>query len=265
MNKKTSDAKQKPKTTNKESNNPAKNPPPLSKTQKPADNNPKPPAKKELNPVKPRGKNPEKKATTRQSIENNQFSKSSKLTGKNKKEKKEPEKEFYYKLGKHILNNKEEEQDLDDSTFLKYNVIGLLFTGTWVPPAKEFLVKLEELYAELNKEEKIFEIVQISNEKSENDYKSGLTEKRPWLYLPFNDPFMKNLVEQFNVEYLPCFIIVNRELYVLSENGRKDMIDNEGTKVYEIWYKAYRERKEEMENEKEEKEDKDEQLNRGEN
>ena len=43
------------------------------------------------------------------------------------------------------------------------------------------------------------------------------------------------------------------------------MIDNEGTKVYEIWYKAYRTRKEEMENEKEEKEDKDEQLNRGEN
>ena len=40
------------------------------------------------------------------------------------------------------------------------------------------------------------------------------------------------------------------------------MIDNDGLKSYEKWYKAYRDRKPALENEKEEKEEKEEQLNR---
>ena len=214
-----------------------------------------------LNPVKPRGKNSE---AEKQSLrKNNEKMGTRKFgTGKNaKKEKKEPEKELYLRFGKRVLNIKEEEQDLDDNTFLRYNVIGILFTGSWVPPAKEFMIKLEELYAEINKTEKVFEIVQIPNEKSEHAYKESLTEKRPWLYLPFNDPFIKTLVEQFNIEFLPTFIIVNRDFFILSNNGRKDMIDNEGIKAYEKWYKAYRDRKQALENEREEKE---EQLNRAE-
>ena len=169
-----------------------------------------------LNPIKPRGKvneaekNSLRKSNERQGTRINKFV----AGGKNsKKEKKEPEKELYLRFGKHVLNNKEEEQDLDENTFLRYNVIGILFTGSWVPPSKDFMVKLEELYAEINKTEKIFEIVQIPNEKSEHAYKETLTEKRPWLYLPFNDPFIKNLVDQFNVEFLPTFIIVNRDFF----------------------------------------------------
>ena len=216
-----------------------------------------------LNPVKPRGKNGEaEKKTLRPNEKGGSKNAKFNMGGKNaKKEKKEPEKELYLRFGKKVVNNKEEEQDLDDNTFLKYNVIGILFTGSWVPPAKEFMTKLEELYAEINKTEKIFEIVQIPNEKSEHAYKESLTDKRPWLYLPFNDPFIKTLVEQFNVEFLPTFIIVNRDFFVLSTNGRKDMIDNEGVKAYEKWYKAYRDRKQALENEREEKE---EQLNRAE-
>lgn len=248
---------------------------PQNKTQSNSDTNAKKPttnketkptvAKKEpnkLNPVKPRGKNSEAEKLslkrTNDKSKTNKFSQG----GKNaKKEKKEPEKELYLRFGKHVLNNKEEEQDLDDNTFLRYNVIGILFTGSWVPPAKEFMAKLEELYAEINKTEKIFEIVQISNEKSEHAYKESLSEKRPWLYLPFNDSFIKTLIEQFNIEFLPTFIIVNRDFFILSTNGRKDMIDNEGVKAYEKWYKAYRDRKQALENEREEKE---EQLNRAE-
>ena len=236
-------------------------------TKKPNSNEAKPTPKKEtnkLNPVKPRGKNSEaEKKSLKQTNQNSGTRTKFNMGGKNsKKEKKEPEKELYLRFGKHVLNIKEEEQDLDDNNFLRYNVIGILFTGSWVPPAKEFMSKLEELYAEINKTEKIFEIVQIPNEKSEHAYKECLTEKRNWLYLPFNDPFIKNLVEQFNVEFLPTFIIVNRDFFILSSNGRKDMIDNEGIKSYEKWYKAYRDRKQALENEREEKE---EQLNRAEN
>ena len=205
-----------------------------------------------LNPVKPKGKSGEAEKKSLRQARENQPRNNTRVGGQKntRKEKKEVEKELYLKFGKHVLNVREEEQDLDDTTFLRYNVIGILFTGSWVPPAKEFMEKLEELYAEVNKTEKIFEIVQVSNEKSEHAYKEQLTPKRNWLYLPFNDPFMKNLVEQFNVEYLPTFIIVNRDFFVLSTNGRKDMIDNEGIKSYEKWYKAYRDRKQQLEKER---------------
>jgi len=214
-----------------------------------------------LNPVKPKGKGGDAEKKNLKQMRENQPARNTRITGggkNSKKEKKEVEKELYLRFGKHVLNVREEEQDLDDATFLRYNVIGILFTGSWVPPAKEFMQKLEELYNEVNKTEKIFEIVQISNEKSEHAYKEQLNPKRNWLYLPFNDPFMKNLVEQFNVEFLPTFIIVNRDFFVLSQNGRKDMIENEGIKSYEKWYKAYRDRKQQLEKEREENE---EQLN----
>ena len=228
-----------------------------SQTAKQNNTNPQKADSNKLNPVKPKGKASEAEKKTLRQIKESQPARNTRIMGgkNNKKEKKEVEKELYLRFGKHILNNREEEQDLDDATFLRYNVIGILFTGSWVPPAKEFMEKLEELYAEVNKTEKIFEIVQISNEKSEQAYKEQLTAKRNWLYLPFNDPFMKNLVEQFNVEFLPTFIIVNRDFFILSHNGRKDMIDNEGIKSYEKWYKAYRDRKQQVEKEMEEKED----------
>ena len=127
-----------------------------------------------------------------------------------------------------------------------------------MPPAKEFMQQLEVLYEEVNKNEHIFEIVQVSSEKSEAAFKGEMTEKRPWLYVPFNDPHIKTLVDQFKVEFLPTFIIINRDMYILSSNGRKDMLDNEGIKAYEKWYKSYRERKEQVEKEREENE---EQLN----
>lgn len=214
----------------------------------PAQSNPANPVKKSLPEIK------KGKKAINKPFKPNPQSKTAR-GGRGKKGKEPPEKELFLHFGKRILNYKLEEQDLDNATFLKYNVIGILFTGTWVPPAREFMQKLTELYKEVNATEKVFEIVQISNEKTEKDYKEAITEERPWLYLPFNDSYVHNLVEQYKVEFLPTFIIVNREMFVLSDNGRRDMVENEGVKAYEKWYKAYRTRKEELQKEKEDKEE----------
>lgn len=209
---------------------------------------PAPKGKKPLPEIK-KGKKP-----LNQPFKPNPVSKTDKK-GRGKKGKEPPEKELYLHFGKRILNYKLEEQDLDNATFLKYNVIGVLFTGTWVTPARDMMIKLTELYKEVNANEKVFEIIQISNEKTEKDFKDAITEDRPWLYVPFNDSYVHNLVEQFKVEFLPTFIIVNRDLFILSDNGRRDMLENEGIKAYEKWYKAYRTRKEELQKEKDDKEE----------
>lgn len=170
--------------------------------------------------------------------------------GKNKKDPNEIVK--YPHFGNKVLNWKLEEQDLDNNKFIKFNIIGVLFTGTWCPPAKEFMITLTNLYKEVNASEKVFEIVQISNERTEKEYKEAITEDRPWLYLPFNDVYIQKLILDFKVVYLPTFIIINRDYFILSGNGRKDMIDYPGTKAFERWYKAYRARKESLEYKEEE-------------
>jgi thiol-disulfide isomerase/thioredoxin len=240
---------------NNDNNNNNNNPPDEKEnTANPSVTNSASKPKKKLAPIKPKGKAPEdEKKSLKKTNPPPAIGKRNSL--KTKKDENIPEKELYTHFGRHIVNYKGEECDLDINTFLKYSVIGILFTGSWCPPAREFLIQLESLYKEINKNEKVFEIIQISSEKTEKNYNENRNENRPWLYLPFNDGYMKNLVEQFKVEFLPTFIIVNRDLFVLSENGRKDMSENEGVKAYEKWYKSYRTRKEAMEKEKEDKED----------
>lgn len=170
--------------------------------------------------------------------------------GKNKKDPNEIIK--YPHFGNKVLNWKLEDQDLDNTKFLKLNIIGVLFTGSWVPPANEFMVSLTNLYKEVNETEKVFEIVQISNERTEKEYKEAITEDRPWLYLPYNDVQIQKMLLDFKIAYLPTFFVVNRDFFILSDNGRKDMLDYPGTKAYERWYKAYRARKESLDNKEEE-------------
>ena len=137
----------------------------------------KPSGKKPLNPIKQKGKAP-------QSERDNLKNKSIKGTvNKGKrgslKSKSDPaEKELFLKFGHRIINYKGEEQDLDINTFLKYNIVGIFFTGSWAPPSRDFAIQVEELYKEVNKEEKVFEIIKISREKSIKHINNKMNEKK---------------------------------------------------------------------------------------
>jgi nucleoredoxin len=145
-----------------------------------------------------------------------------------------------------FLKNKE----LTDAEVLtKINVIGLLFSASWCPPCQNFEKDLLNLYKEVNREDKVFEVIQINNEKMEKDFDDNCNN--PWLYIPFNDPFMYELVEDYDVKQLPMLIIVNKERTVLSEKGRKDIVDL-GNRAFDKWYKEYRNQRDGVEEEEEE-------------
>jgi hypothetical protein len=55
---------------------------------------------------------------------------------------------------------------------------------------------------------------------------------------------MYELVEEYKIEQLPNLLIVNKERTILSEKGRKDIIDLDN-KAFEKWYKRYRDLKDE--------------------
>lgn len=63
--------------------------------------------------------------------------------------------------------------------------VGLYFSAHWCPPCRGFTPKLAEFYKKYHKD-KNFEIVFVSSDKDENQFK-GYYDEMPWLALPYKD------------------------------------------------------------------------------
>lgn len=137
------------------------------------------------------------------------------------------------------------DQELCDFEFQdisKIQLFGLFVTGSWCPPCKEFEKLLLETYHEINHEEKIFEVVEMTSEKSLMDFKETIREK-PWAILHFQDPKIHELSEELELQHIPMLYIITRDGIKLIENGRKDIMDL-GPKAWEKWIKELRKQKE---------------------
>ena len=70
---------------------------------------------------------------------------------------------------------------------------------------QDFVKHLAAYYDEINIEEKELEIIFVSLEKTEEDFKR-FTEGMPWLVLPFNDVRTGDLKEFYKIRSLPQVI-----------------------------------------------------------
>lgn len=150
-------------------------------------------------------------------------------------------------LGKKYVNNQNEEIQFD--YLQKISLIGIFFTGSWCPPCEKFSKELIEVYNDANAKEKVMEIIQVSNEKSEKDFIEGISTK-PWIFVQYNDVFIDYLVNEYKISHLPVFIVITKEKTIISDTGRRDVSEN-GIKVHEKWlrtYKVQKDREKEMAN-----------------
>ncbi len=137
-------------------------------------------------------------------------------------------------LGTKIINNKFEEVYTDD--VVKTKIISLLFTASWCSPCTIFEKELMELYHEANLGEKIFEVIHVSFDKTEDAFKKSITNK-PWLFIPFNDPKKKELADKFEIMSIPMFLVLRPDGTVLSDTGRKE-ISEDGLRVIDYWLQS---------------------------
>jgi nucleoredoxin len=144
-------------------------------------------------------------------------------------------------LGKKFINNKHEEVTAE-SSILKSKIIGLYFTSSWCPPCEAFSSELLGLYNEVNLKEKFFEVIQISNERNEKEFREFIS-KDPWLFVNFEDPFMHSLITEYKINFLPVLIIVNKDKVLLSSSGRKDLSQLK-SKAFDEWYRLFKEQRE---------------------
>jgi len=68
----------------------------------------------------------------------------------------------------------------------------------------------------MNEGEKIFEIIEISFDRNENDFKNHISQY-PWKFIPFGDNKINELKEKYNVKVVPKFFPIDKEGEILSD------------------------------------------------
>jgi nucleoredoxin len=143
-------------------------------------------------------------------------------------------------IGNKFLNNKLEEVNPEE--VLNCKVIALFFTASWCSPCEIFSKDLIEVHNEANQGEKVFEIIQISFDKTDDTYKKSVVNK-PWVFLPFEDLKIQELTEKYEVLTIPMFFVLyGKDGQLLTETGRKE-ISEEGYKIVDKWLSIAEERK----------------------
>lgn len=123
-----------------------------------------------------------------------------------------------------VLGNKFVDHDGNDVTLASLTSagknIGLYFSAHWCGPCRGFTPKLAETYKKIQKDGKPFEIIFVSSDKGEDQFKEYFGEM-PWLALPFCERKQKEeLSRYFEVQGIPSFVMLSPELKVIDKNAR---------------------------------------------
>ena len=140
--------------------------------------------------------------------------------------------EMYKLFGQVFLDNKMEPVK-DNKEVFDCTLLGVLFSAGWGSPCRIFYKDLINIYNQMNDGEKIFEIIQISFDKKEEDFKKAISGL-PWKFLPLNFSGIEELKKKYNVLTIPKFFPIDKTGKILSDTGREDLLEY-GVDICEKW------------------------------
>ena len=144
-----------------------------------------------------------------------------------------PVMEDMYKIfGEVFLDNKMEVVK-DNKEVFDCTILGILFSAGWGSPCRIFYKDLINIYNQMNDGEKIFEIIQVSFDAKEEDFKKAISGL-PWKFLPLNFTGKEELKKKYNVLTIPKFFPVDKTGKSLSDTGREDLLEY-GVDICEKW------------------------------
>ncbi|CAI0382441.1 unnamed protein product, partial [Linum tenue] len=100
--------------------------------------------------------------------------------------------------------------------------IGLYFSAQWCLPCEKFTPKLVPIYHKIkanDDDEDDFEIVFVSSDRNHESYASYFS-LMPWLALPFGDANIRSLAKHFDVQGIPCLVILGPDGRTVTAKGR---------------------------------------------
>jgi len=115
--------------------------------------------------------------------------------------------QFIDLLGEKLLNK---DGEIDTATALDgKTAVGFYFSAHWCPPCKGFTPVLAEKYKALKEAGKDFEIVFVSSDQDEDQFKSYHAEM-PWLAMPYSQTKLKeDLKKKYDCKGIPYLVIVD--------------------------------------------------------
>ena len=144
-----------------------------------------------------------------------------------------PVMEDMYKLfGEVFLDNKTEVVK-DNKEVFDCTLLGVLFSAGWGSPCRLFYKDLINIYNQMNDGEKIFEIIQVSFDAKEEDFKKSISGL-PWKFLPLKFSGIDQLKKKYNVLTIPKFFPIDKTGKSLSNTGREDLLEY-GIDICEKW------------------------------
>ena len=156
--------------------------------------------------------------------------------------------EMYKIFGEVFLDNKMEVVK-DNKEVFDCTLLGVLFSAGWGSPCRIFYKDLINIYNQMNDGEKTFEIIQVSFDAKEEDFKKAISGL-PWKFLPLNFSGINELKKKYNVLTIPKFFPIDKSGKSLSDTGREDLLEY-GVDICEKWNEDARvtESEEEQQNE----------------
>jgi nucleoredoxin len=107
------------------------------------------------------------------------------------------------------------------STLNEKQIVGLYFSAHWCPPCRGFTPVLAEAYKTIVAAGKSFEVIFISSDQNESQFKQYYAEM-PWMCLPFSAREDKERIsDAYGVSGIPCLVLLDGATgKLISKDGR---------------------------------------------
>lgn len=116
-----------------------------------------------------------------------------------------------------------EECGLEEFHGCKY--VLLFFSAGWCPPCEQFLQVIKDFYSEVNIDQKLIEVLYISSDKTEADFKETYA-KMPWMTVSYSNALHKNLISKYEITGVPIIYVMEAQSgFIITKKGRKDICD----------------------------------------
>lgn len=100
----------------------------------------------------------------------------------------------------------------------------IYFSMHHCPPCREFTPIFTELYNETNADGKVFEVIFISGDKTQEEYDQYYAEM-PWLALPRADKRIGNIAKKLEVKGVPRLIVLKPDGTVINSSAVQKVTD----------------------------------------
>ena len=142
-------------------------------------------------------------------------------------------------VGKTLLRKMQDgnvEMCYTSDTLAKSTRVGLYFGAQWCDPCRAFLPRLVDFYTRLRLDGRNVEILFVSNDAHNNDFKDYYVYNMPWLAIPFDEDMRRfKLAEKLGVSKVPSLVFLDGNGHVLTTEGL-DMVfhDKDGGLLFRM-------------------------------